>query len=236
MTNFEIIKEEFNKFEKLKNITDDKLKQFIKYYEMLISYNEKVNLTAITDFKEVIYKHFIDSILMSDLFEKNKTLVDIGSGAGFPALAIKIFRPDLKITLVDSLNKRIVFLNSVINELKLDHITAIHSRAEDFAKDNREKFDYSTARAVARLNILSEYCLPLVKINGHFLAYKSCDNEELSESKNAIKTLGGKVIDTPSYSLNEFGDNRNIIIIKKLTKSPTKYPRGKNLPRTNPLV
>lgn len=236
MSNFETIKQEFNKFDKLKNISDNKLNQFIKYYEMLISYNEKVNLTAITDFKEVVYKHFIDSILMSDLIDANSTLVDIGSGAGFPALAIKIFRPDLKVTLVDSLNKRITFLNSVIDELKLENIVAIHSRAEDFAKEKRESFDYVTARAVARLNTLNEYCLPLVKVGGKFLAYKSCDQEELNEAKVSLKILGGTAIDIQNYSLNEYAEKRSIIIIEKTQKSPLKYPRGKNLPRLKPLI
>lgn len=218
------------------DISDIQLNQFEEYYNLLIEWNEKFNLTSITSQSEVIEKHFLDSVLPMQVFDLNSTIIDIGSGAGFPGIPLKIMRPDLDITLVDSLNKRITFLETVIDKLSLDSIRAIHGRCEDMAKMPlyREIFDYATARAVAKLNVLAEYCIPFIKVNGKFVAYKSKDIElELIESNNAFKSLYFKHIDTINYSL-ESGE-RNIAIFNKFNNTPKIYPRGQNKPRKNPL-
>ena len=225
---------QFNKY----NIALDntQIEQFYRYYELLIEWNEKINLTAITEQSEVIEKHFIDSILPYKAFKENSSIIDIGSGAGFPGIPLKILRPDLNITLLDSLNKRINFLNIVINELKLDNIVAIHGRSEEMAKmpKYREVFDYGTARAVAKLNILAEYTVPFIKVNGNFIAYKGQDaDNEILESKNAISKLYLKENTHLEFNLNE--NSRKILIFNKTKQTPNIYPRGQNKPRKNPL-
>jgi 16S rRNA (guanine527-N7)-methyltransferase len=226
-----------NKAKKLGvNLTDEMLAQFEHYYNKLISYNKKVNLTAITEKKDVYVKHFLDSIAGAKLIKQNSTVCDVGCGAGFPGLPLKIVRPDLEVTMVDSLNKRIVFLNGLISELNLKGVIAIHNRAEEFAKTHKEKFDYCIARAVASLNTLSEYCLPFVKIGGEFLAYKAQNlKEELLTAHSAISLLGGSLNRIESLILPNTDIERNIAIIKKAKKTPKGYPREKNKPKIQPL-
>lgn len=209
---------------------------FETFFEELVSYNDKVNLTAITDKHDVYTKHFLDSILSIDAIPIGSSLVDIGAGAGFPSLPIKIVRPDLDITMVDSLNKRITFLDYITNLLNIQ-TTNVHARAEDFAKDHREMYDVAVARAVAKLNTLVEYLLPLIKVGGRIIAYKGSNfKEELAESTKAIEILGGKYLKTLNFELpNDYGE-RNIVIIEKIKPTPTKYPRSKNQPKTNPIV
>ena len=217
-------------------IIENNKEKFDIYYQNLVSYNEKVNLTAITERDEVFVKHFLDSILPIDEIKQNSTVVDVGTGAGFPSLPIKIVRPDISLTMVDSLNKRINFLNELTSKLNINS-NNIHSRAEEFASNNREKFDVAVARAVARLNTLLEYLLPLVKIGGIVLAYKGSNfKEELDESKNAINLLGGKFLKTLHFDLPNNAGERNIIVIQKIKQTPTQYPRSQNKPKTNPIL
>lgn len=228
-----LINEIFNKYNI--SLTEDQVKKFVKYYNLLIQWNKKFNLTAITEVKDVIVKHFLDSVLPYKKIKDNSTLIDIGTGAGFPGIPLKILNDSLKITLVDSLNKRVTFLNEVIKELNLKNITAIHSRCEDLAKTNkRESFDYATSRAVAKLNTLSEYCAPFLKNNGFFIAYKSENYiEEIESSKNAFCILNLKIDKIENYVIEN--NTRNIIFIKKLKNINKIYPRDKNKPKTNPL-
>ncbi|MCQ2523057.1 MAG: 16S rRNA (guanine(527)-N(7))-methyltransferase RsmG [Lachnospiraceae bacterium] len=221
--------------------------QFLKYFDLLVSWNEKINLTAITDFEDVFIKHFIDSLSFIKAFDsfddlvkstEGKTLCDVGTGAGFPGIPLKILLPDLQVTLFDSLDKRIKFLNCVIDELELDGITAIHGRVEDLAKDElfREQFDFATARAVASLPVLSEYCIPFVKKNGFFIAMKSDKaNDEISLSDNALKILGGKIENKYEFDLPGTDLFRVIIRIRKCLNTPNKYPRKAGTPSKNPL-
>lgn len=199
---------------------------FVKYYNLLIEGNKICNLTAITDEDGVVEKHFYDSIFPQKYFSLNAKVLDIGAGAGFPSIPLKLVRDDLSFTLLDSLNKRINFLNNTIQTLNLKNIEAIHGRAEDFAKlsDYREKFDITTARAVANLKVLSEYCLPFVKVGGQFIAYKSgnCE-EEINEAKQIIFELGGKISKVIDYSIGE--NSRKLVIIEKTKETPKKYPR-----------
>lgn len=199
---------------------------FIKYYNLLIEGNKICNLTAITDEDGVVEKHFYDSIFPQKYFSLNAKVLDIGAGAGFPSIPLKLVRNDLSFTLLDSLNKRINFLNNTIQTLNLKNIEAIHGRAEDFAKlsDYREKFDITTARAVANLKALSEYCLPFVKVGGQFIAYKSgnCE-EEINEAKQIICELGGKISKVIDYNIGE--NSRKLVIIEKTKETPKKYPR-----------
>lgn len=213
------------------------IEQYEKYYKLLVEWNEKFNLTSITEKKEVVIKHFLDSILCHAQIKENSSLVDIGTGAGFPALPLKILKPSLKVTLVDSLNKRVTFLNEVVTQLGLTDVTCVHSRAEDFAKTKaRESFDYCVARAVARLDTLSEYCLPMVKVGGSFIALKGEDGEnELEIASNAIKILGGKAKGVTKLNLPEEYGNRKIIEIVKVNSTHNKYPRDKNKPKLQPL-
>lgn len=216
-------------------INDKQYELFEKYYEILVSYNQKVNVTAITEKKDVFIKHFIDSVLSTQkLIGEN--LLDVGSGGGFPAIPIKILRDDLSVTMLEATNKKCEFLRLVISELSLKNINVICGRAEDLAKKEefREKFDITTARAVARLNTLLEYVLPFNKVGGKFYAFKSISSsEEIVESENALKILGGKVSEVLDYDLYE--NKRSIIIIDKITKTPIKYPRGNGKERKNPL-
>lgn len=219
------------------NLNDFQIEQFEKYFSMLIETNKVMNLTAITEEDDVAVKHFLDSALPEKFFSQNAAVIDIGSGAGFPALPLKIVRPDLKITMVDSLNKRIGFLNDVIEKLNIEGANAVHSRAEDFAKNNREKFDAAVARAVAPLNTLVEYLLPFVKVGGVCIIYKSSKlAEELENSQKAIEILGAKVEKIEKYYIEEKELEREILILKKIKNTPPKYPRDKNKPKLNPIV
>ena len=213
-------------------LTDEQEKAFARYAELLLEYNEKFNLTAITKIEDIYEKHFLDSALGSTLFSENAKIIDVGSGAGFPAIPLKIVRNDLKITMLDSLQKRVGFLDVVIKELGLTEITAVHARAEDYAKTPaRESFDYATARAVAPLNVLAEYCLPFVKVGGSFVAYKGQNADaELSDAEAAVRTLGGEEPSLRTYELPS-GDKRAFVQIEKSRLSPAKYPRGQNKPR-----
>lgn len=226
-------------------ISDDQINCFEKYYELLIEKNKVMNLTAITDKEDVIVKHFIDSIaLIPYLKDKgininNKLkIIDIGTGAGFPGLPLKIMMPDVKFTLLDSLNKRVSFLNEVIDELKLKDIEALHGRAEDYASDNkyREKYDICVSRAVANLSTLSEYCIPFVKEDGFFISYKAGESEEeINKSKNAIKILGGKINKVEEFVLPGTDVSRVFVFIRKLELTDKKYPRKAGVPAKKPL-
>ena len=221
-------------------LTDKQLSQFYTYYELLIEWNEKINLTAITDFEEVIKKHFLDSLSIGRILKQNSSvsILDIGTGAGFPGIPIKIAFPDTSITLMDSLNKRINFLNEVINALDLKKIEAVHGRAEDFAKKGmlRETFDICVSRAVANLSSLSEFCLPYVKVGGSFISYKSEKAmEEIESSKNAVSILGGGNISYDTFILKGTDFNRTLIKIEKIKETPSKYPRKAGTPVKQPL-
>lgn len=222
------------------NLGDLEIERFIKYKDLLKEWNTKINITAITDDDEIDIKHFLDSLtpFATELFNGNKKVIDIGTGGGFPGLPLKIINTDLDMTLLDSLNKRIIFLNQVIAELGLDGIEAIHGRAEELSiKPNfREGFDICVSRAVASLDTLSEYCIPFVKVGGYFVSMKGLDmDEELQLSKNAIKTLGGKLVDKKLVQIPESDIIHSLIIIEKIRETPTKYPRGGGKPRKNPL-
>ena len=216
------------------NLLNEHKEKFDAYYKLLAEWNEKINLTAITQYDEVFVKHFEDSLYGADLIPNNAALCDVGSGAGFPGIPLNIVRSDVNVTLIDSLNKRINFLQTVAEELNLN-INCIHIRAEDAGRSTmRESFDVVCARAVARLNTLCEYCLPLVKVGGVFLAYKSVADEEVKESQNAIKLLGGRIEEVKKFNLSN-GDGRSIVVIKKISATPQKYPRGKGKERSLPL-
>ncbi len=217
---------------------DKQINQFYDYMNLLLEWNEKINLTAIVEPEEVILKHFIDSLTINKYIEKNKTIADVGTGAGFPGIPLKIYRPDLNVTLVDSLNKRINFLNEVIDKLDLKEISTVHSRVEDFGRDKkyRESFDYVTARAVANLTTLSEYLIPITKVNGKCICMKGNDvKEEITNSKNAINLLGGKISKIDEFKLPNSDISRNVIIIDKMKNTPNKYPRKAGMPAKEPL-
>lgn len=221
-------------------LTEQQLEQFKTYYEMLIEKNKVMNLTAITEKDEVIDKHFIDSISLNKAVDTTKPLkiLDLGTGAGFPGIPLKIAYPNLKITLLDSLNKRIKFLQEVIEELGLQEIEGIHGRAEDFAKQQgyREQYDLCVSRAVANLATLSEYCLPYVKEGGCFISYKSgAVEEEVNQSKEAITELGGRIKEVIAFTLPKTDIERTFVVIEKVKKTPKKYPRKAGLPSKEPL-
>lgn len=230
-----------NFIEELKKLdiepTKEQLEQLNKYYELLIEYNKVMNLTGITEKEEVYLKHFYDSLTIKRVIDLNKeeTLCDIGTGAGFPGIVLKILFPNLKITLIDSLNKRIEFLKIVIKELNLKDIEAIHARAEEYASSNIEKFDVVTSRAVAPLNILLEYGIPLLKINKYFIAYKSNISQEIIDSKNALEKLDSTVEKLDEFLLPIEQSKRTIIKIKKLSKTNKKYPRKNSEIKKKPL-
>lgn len=210
-------------------LSENQYEQFQKYFELLAEWNEKMNLTAITDESGVALKHFADSLSLLNFVDipQNSSLADVGTGAGFPGVVLKIARPDIKLTLIDSLNKRLVFLGEVCAQLGIE-AELIHSRAEDGARDEklRESFDFAVSRAVARMNVLSEYCLPYVKVGGAFCAMKGAQaNEEFKESLNAINTLGGKLEKKYFFELPENGGERAIAVVRKVKNTPQKYPR-----------
>ena len=235
-------------FTKFKNIlaqwqvpfSEKQQEQLTLYYEMLVEKNKVMNLTAITEFDDVLEKHFLDSIAVAryvDLTGK-LSLIDLGTGAGFPGMPLKIMFPNLKITLADSLNKRILFLEEVIDALKLENISTVHGRAEDLAvnADYRERYDYCVSRAVANMSTLSEYCLPFVKVGGAFISYKSGEiEEELSAAKKAIFLLGGQTKEVISFQLDGTDISRSFVMIGKEKKTPKAYPRKSGMPSKKPL-
>lgn len=226
--------------EKGYELTDTQKKQFAKYYELLVEWNEKINLTAVTEKDEVYLKHFFDSVTPSFYIDFNqlKSICDVGAGAGFPSIPLKILYPHLELTIVDSLNKRINFLNHLSAELELTGCRFVHDRAETFGKNEfRESFDIVTARAVARLSVLSELCLPLVKKGGHFISLKGAQGEiEVEEGLFAISILGGKLKDTHQLTLPEEESVRYILDIEKVKQTPKKYPRKPGTPNKEPLL
>lgn len=239
-----MLKEEFAK--KMKELSseigillqEEQINQFYTYMELLLEWNKKINLTAIINPEEIILKHFIDSMTIAKYIKENKKLIDVGTGAGFPGIPLKIIREDIEITLLDSLNKRVNFLNEVIEQLKLKKITAIHSRAEELGKNKkyRENFDYATSRAVANLSTLAEYLMPFVKLNGACISMKGFNVEtEIEESKKAILILGGEIKNIEKFQLPKSDINRNIIIINKVKCTPSKYPRKAGTPAKEPI-
>ncbi|WP_042220870.1 16S rRNA (guanine(527)-N(7))-methyltransferase RsmG [Oceanobacillus manasiensis] len=221
-------------------LTSYQLEQFATYFQTLIEWNEKINLTALTDEKDVYLKHFYDSISAAFHFDFNGPMhvCDIGAGAGFPSIPIKICFPELKVTIVDSLQKRIGFLNHLASQLELTDVAFYHDRAEDFGKNSnfRESFDIVTARAVARMSVLSELCLPLVKKGGVFIAMKGSQAlEELSTGKAAVELMGGEMSDTFSFTLPKEDSERSIVVIDKVRKTPKKYPRKPGTPNKEPI-
>lgn len=232
----ELLKQIFQKYKI--EASEKQIEQLVKFYELVVSWNEKINLTAITDKKEFAFKHILDSVLPFTCFSENAKLIDVGAGAGFPSIPLKILRPDLDVTMLDSLNKRVNFLNLVIETLGLEKIRAIHGRCEDVAKDFmfREKFDYGVARAVAALPTLLEYVLPFVKVGGQMLAYKSVQAQsELDLSTRAQNILGGRSVEIKKYMIYEISSERNIIVINKQNHTPSGYPRSGNKAKSNPL-
>ena len=222
------------------NLTDEQIKAYTLYYELLIDWNERMNLTAITEPEQVAVKHMIDSLScwQEDIFKKGASVIDVGTGAGFPGLPLKIFRDDIDLTLLDSLKKRVNFLQEVINALQLKNAAAIHSRAEEGARNKlyREGFDIAVSRAVARLPVLCEYCLPFVKVGGYFVALKGMQyKEEEDEAKKAVFLLGGRIERVVPVKLPGIDDSRAVIYIKKVQKTPSQYPRKAGTPEKNPL-
>ncbi len=224
------------------HLTEEQEQQFTDYYHLLIEWNQKVNLTGITEYDDVIKKHFLDSLCLVKLSgfdqSKIKKIVDVGTGAGFPGIPLKIIFSDLEVTLLDSLNKRIKFLEALTEKLDLKNVQAIHGRAEDFGRDPayREKFDLCVSRAVANLSVLAEYCMPLVRVGGSFVAYKSGKiQEELESSQNAIRLLGGKIQEKINFHVPESDMARTLISIKKEKNTSKKYPRKSGVPGKLPL-
>ena len=207
------------------------------FRQMLLEYNQKYNLTTILEEREMLYKHFLDSSAGVDLFKQNAKVAEIGSGAGFPSIVLKILRPDLSLDLFESVGKKCEFLQVVVDKLGLSNMHIYNLRAEDCARDKkfRERYDHATARAVARMNTLSEYCLPFVKKGGKFIAYKSGDTTEIEEAQNAYKTLGGKCVKTEKYELLDGFGERSLAVIEKVKPTPNRYPRGQGRERKNPL-
>ncbi len=225
------------------NITldDAKIKQFLDYYELLVEKNKVMNLTAITEYEEVIVKHFLDSISIGKYidFKAGESLIDVGTGAGFPGIPLKITYPELEITLLDSLNKRIKFLGEVKESINLSKLEMIHGRAEDYGQDAkyREQYDYCVSRAVANMSTLAEYCLPFVKVGGYFISYKSGSvTKELNDAKRALTILGAEVEKVESFTLPGSDISRTLVFIRKYDKMKKKYPRKAGLPSKEPLI
>ena len=221
-------------------LTQDQKHKFSLYKDLLGEWNQKINITAITEDEEVDIKHFLDSLtpMVTDLFSGNKSVIDIGTGGGFPGVPLKIINPDLKVTLLDSLNKRIIFLDEVIAQLGLKNIVAIHGSAEELGitPQYREQYNICISRAVASLSLLSEYCIPFVKVGGHFISMKGPEvDEEIEESKRAISLLGGRIVQKKIITIPESDIVHSLIIIEKIKSTPSKYPRGGGKPKKNPL-
>ena len=220
-------------------LNEEQIKKFYTYMNLLIDWNEKINLTAITKPEEIILKHFVDCLTIANYIEDNSKLIDMGTGAGFPGIPLKIYRNDLKILLADSLNKRLNFLNEVIDTLKLNNIETIHARAEELGRNEkyREQFNIATSRAVANLATLSEYLLPFVKVGGKCICMKSAEiDEEISIAKKAIITLGGKIVNKEAFNLPKSDLGRSIVVIKKVKETPGKFPRKPGTPAKEPIA
>ena len=216
----------------------EQTEQFFEYMNLLIEWNEKMNLTAITDPEEIILKHFIDSITIIKDIEDGSKVVDVGTGAGFPGIPLSIMNPTLKITLVDSLNKRLIFLQEVVNKLNLKNIEIVHARAEEFGQNKkyRENFDISTSRAVANLSTLSEYLIPLVKVGGKVISMKASDAQaEIEDAQKAIEVLGGRIEKIDEFNLPQSDIGRTVVVIKKEKQTPNKYPRKPGTPSKEPI-
>ena len=220
-----------------KEILGEKRALLEKFRLLLLEYNQRYNLTTILEEKDVYYKHFLDSAAGVDLFKEGAKVAEIGSGAGFPSMVLKLLRPDLQFDLFESVGKKCEFLRAVVDNFSLKGMHIYNVRAEDAARDGvfREKYDFVTARAVARMNTLSEYCLPFVKVSGQFIAYKSGDRTEIDEAKNAYAQLGGKLKATYEYALPEGYGDRILAVVEKVKNTPTRYPRGQGKERKNPL-
>ncbi len=223
--------------EKLNQIEVEKQEKFSAFSALLSEYNKRYNLTAIVEEKDVLFKHFLDSAVGEFLFLQNARVLEVGSGAGFPSLVLKILRPDLQFTLIESISKKCEFLKVAVKELNLNGVEVLNARAEDLARDKnyRENYDAVCARAVAAMNTLSEYCLPFVKKGGVLIAYKGCDEEEIKSAQNAVKILGGKIKKIYSYELPENYGQRSLICVEKIKNTPEKYPRGNGKERKQPL-
>lgn len=226
---------ETNVYEKI--VFEEKKEEFEKFRSLLLEYNEKYNLTSITEEKDIYYKHFLDSVIGERFFKEGARVCEIGSGAGFPSIPLKILRPDLKLDLFESVGKKCAFLQAVVDNFQFKDVHIYNIRAEEGAKsvDFREKYDHATARAVARMNTLSEYCLPFVKVGGSFIAYKSGDTTEIDEAKSAYKILGARLKGIETYALPENYGERSIAVIEKIKTTPMKYPRGQGKERKQPL-
>ena len=226
---------ETNVYEKI--VFEEKREEFEKFRALLLEYNEKYNLTSITEEKDIYYKHFLDSVIGERFFKEGARVCEIGSGAGFPSIPLKILRPDLKLDLFESVGKKCAFLQAVVDNFQFKDVHIYNIRAEEGAKsvDFREKYDHATARAVARMNTLSEYCLPFVKVGGSFVAYKSGDTTEIDEAKSAYKILGARLKGIETYALPENYGERSIAVIEKIKTTPMKYPRGQGKERKQPL-
>lgn len=229
----------FKKLAKQINIelSNEQIDKFFIYKDLLKEWNEKINLTAIVDDEEILLKHFIDSLTIEKYIIENGSIIDVGTGAGFPGIPLKIVREDIELTLLDSLNKRINFLNDVIDVDNLKKVRCIHGRAEDVSRETsmRENFDYATARAVANLSTLSELCLPFVKVGGKFICMKGNNIDEVEEAKRAIEVLGGKIVNIEKLLLPNSDIERNIIIIEKVKQTLKQYPRKAGTPAKDPI-
>lgn len=219
-------------------LSENQIEQFLLYKDLLKEWNEKINLTAITDDKEIIIKHFIDSLTIAKYISDNDTIIDVGTGAGFPGIPIKIVKPDTEVTLLDSLNKRLLFLQDVIDKNKLKKIRCVHGRAEDVSREtiHREVYDIATARAVANMSTLVELCIPFVKVGGLFVCMKGNNMDEIDDAKNAIKLLGGEIEKIDNFVLPDTDIERNIIVIRKVKNTPGEFPRKAGVPAKNPII
>ncbi|WP_432406055.1 16S rRNA (guanine(527)-N(7))-methyltransferase RsmG [Wukongibacter sp. M2B1] len=223
------------------DIDDRMIDRFTKYKNLLIEWNKKINLTGITDEREIMIKHFLDSLacMLTGVVRNDSKIIDVGTGAGFPGIPLKVFNENLNLTLLDSLNKRIKYLETVCNELELSQVEFLHGRAEDYGRDEeyREKYDIAVARAVAELAVLCEYCLPFVKVNGYFIALKGPKaQEEIENAKKALNILGGEIVDILNVNLPYSDSGHNLVIIKKIKSTPSKYPRKAGMPTKKPLI
>lgn len=218
-------------------LTKKQIEKYYNYMNLLLEWNEKINLTAIIDPKEIILKHFVDSLTIAKYIKDDEKLIDVGTGAGFPGIPLSIVKENTDIVLLDSLNKRINFLEEVKENLKLENITTIHGRAEEFGKNKKERetYDIATSRAVAPLNILLEYLLPLVKVGGRAICMKGSNIEEVENAKNALEILGGQIEKIEEITLPNSDIKRNIIIVKKVKNTPLKYPRKPGTPSKEPI-